>query len=114
MRISDWSSDVCSSDLSDRRLQVAAAGGRALPRHLQARRHGAVQGGYLWLISSPFAMTKPHRNPLSRWSPFRASPTRLLSESNQARTCGNFCLTSIEIGRASCRERVWQYVEIPV
>src|SRR3546814_17560363 len=79
---------------SDRRLQGAAAGGRALPRHLQARRHGAVQGGYLWLISFTFAMTKPQRNPLSPWSPFRDSPTRLPSASNNARTAGNFRLTS--------------------
>src|SRR3546814_1625028 len=82
MRISDWSSDVCSSDLSaDRRgvlgrtavlylAVVMAAEGAAHYRTLRAsgtgpRPHPATHSGYC------------------RW---------------------------VEIGRASCRERVWQYV----
>src|SRR3546814_1984568 len=33
MRISDWSSDVCSSDLGDRRLRFGRAAGDARPAH---------------------------------------------------------------------------------
>src|SRR3546814_20403511 len=88
MRISDWSSDVCSSDLAPHRVQGRAAphsglalplgglalplGGRALPLGGQARRprapgwEGDGGGGAL----------------------------------------------AEQIGRASCRERVWQCVSI--
>src|SRR3546814_7554439 len=52
MRISDWSSDVCSSDLPVRRVgfaavQLAGARGRAQPdrRELQDRRPGIRQHG---------------------------------------------------------------------
>src|SRR3546814_8334142 len=71
MRISDWSSDVCSSDLSY--------------SHVPARGAGAPSGD---------ATAKAHAG------------TRM-SQPITAR-CG---VASIdEIGRASCRERVCQYV----
>src|SRR3546814_6069632 len=65
MRISDWSSDVCSSDLGE--------------RHLHHRMHG------------------PPR--MSRREP--GCGVRNLRRVGRERT---------EIGRASCRERVCQYV----
>src|SRR3546814_3982158 len=66
MRISDWSSDVCSSDLG-------RGGSRTVPT--ACSRH-------------------------SRWTrTIRCCTT----------TCGS-CLPGSEIGRASCRERVCQYV----
>src|SRR3546814_6984560 len=64
MRISDWSSDVCSSDLSDRR-KAAGLGGLS-----PARRNARVD--------RKERLGKHRRNP--------------------------------QIGRASCRERVCQYV----
>src|SRR3546814_16750103 len=66
MRISDWSSDVCSSDLSGRCRDAADGESRRLRRD-------------------------------------RAAPARLA-----ARRGGD------QIGRASCRERVCQYVQISV
>src|SRR3546814_12887245 len=69
MRISDWSSDVCSSDLSARWR-------RALAR------------------ASPPRADRPARGRRCR----AAAPRR----------------RSAEIGRASCRERVCQYVSISV
>src|SRR3546814_3040824 len=89
MRISDWSSDVCSSDLSSsEEIQVphgAAIGGRD-QRGVGAQRgrHGTVALG--WPVSAtglePLA-------PLLQGRPVH--------------------LERDEIGRASCRERVCQY-----
>src|SRR3546814_7642018 len=74
MRISDWSSDVCSSDLLDRRDLIS---------HLTQRR------------DQPFQMG--------------AVPGLAFHVEAQAlgRQIGE---DPLEIGRASCRERVCQYV----
>src|SRR3546814_7366247 len=77
MRISDWSSDVCSSDLPARRLAPPA-------RTASARKVRAIS----------FAQ------PSSRGSPWTALAAHRKAVSNWVR----------EIGRASCRERVCQYV----
>src|SRR3546814_10617899 len=70
MRISDWSSDVCSSDLLHRHARFARAGGvERIER--RARGHRAVVG----------------------------QPGAVRDQRDGA-----------EIGRASCRERVCQYV----
>src|SRR3546814_17679986 len=94
MRISDWSSDVCSSDLAGcRRLLAgdrAAQGGGAvhradrLPRHQEGRPESRADRAI-----RPVAV--PH-----------AVPGRRTRRSGY------------KIGRASCRERVCQYVEISV
>src|SRR3546814_5652571 len=66
MRISDWSSDVCSSDLAPRAREVILVHRREIePRDMDAAAIGALQPG-------------EHRHQ--------------------------------QIGRASCRERVCQYV----
>src|SRR3546814_6709142 len=82
MRTSDWSSDVCSSDLNfaDRSLQFSVF-------LLLAQRRAAA------------CAKRDHFNVRGDRVPF-----------------GNFCFardrkdTADEIGRASCRERVCQYV----
>src|SRR3546814_15372460 len=84
MRISDWSSDVCSSDLRSRRLR---------------RR---------WLFVD-------HRT----WRRRKLWRRCELRQDIRSRPylCDGRCLPpaeSDEIGRASCRERVCQYVEISV
>src|SRR3546814_8707663 len=73
MRISDWSSDVCSSDLVGR-------GGRVVEFH------GVVHS--LWRV-------------LRRMPGQNVSLRRRISANTSA---------GAEIGRASCRERVCQYV----
>src|SRR3546814_19036478 len=78
MRISDWSSDVCSSDL--------LASARPL-HHPRRRGRGCAAGG-----GDP---------------PFRIWP-RPDRDRPRIRSDGD------EIGRASCRERVCQYVSISV
>src|SRR3546814_1569372 len=91
MRISDWSSDVCSSDLTDRRGGAAShflGGGR----HLVHRR-----GDQLDLTALP-------GNGLVALGRHR------LHLAGLALDLGNGVADLFEIGRASCRERVCQYV----
>src|SRR3546814_16611731 len=79
MRISDWSSDVCSSDL--RRERRAA---RVLVRASTSDRRG------------------------------HADPRRAAGLTRRRRSTCPDPATIAEIGRASCRERVCQYVSISV
>src|SRR3546814_1258146 len=75
MRISDWSSDVCSSD-----LRAAGQPGAATPGP-----GGAARPGYRLAGAAP-----------------AAAPARLAGRALRS--------LQPEIGRASCRERVCQYV----
>src|SRR3546814_7295259 len=81
MRISDWSSDVCSSDLFDLPEQPAGRGISAF----------AKQAG-VQIIASQMLVRSKRTN----------------------RVVGNYGvdegLRILQIGRASCRERVCQYV----
>src|SRR3546814_4929753 len=81
MRISDWSSDVCSSDLSG-----AAAG-------------AAIRAAAIEAMGSRVRMMRSCVRGRRDASPFHL-PCHLLG----ARALGQ------ELGRASCRERVCQYV----
>src|SRR3546814_17651326 len=80
MRISDWSSDVCSSDLRPMGRSAAAP----VPAPLVRNRRRAHQS------------RRARRGPIS--DPRQAQVPRVAAE----------------IGRASCRERVCQYVSISV
>src|SRR3546814_13028123 len=86
MRISDWSSDVCSSDL-DRLLHRAVDSG-GQPR-CGRREHDprAVDDAHV-----PIALAGDAHRPRQRPDP----------------------LHRLEIGRATRRERGWQYVEMSV
>src|SRR3546814_18799022 len=96
MRISDWSSDVCSSDLDvqDYRFRHDPHGSMPAP----------PAGG-----RSAHVRRLPRRpsHPI-RFLPFSFIPLPL-----SHRTPPN-CQGYAEIGRASCRERVCQYVKIAV
>src|SRR3546814_15858776 len=110
MRISDWSSDVCSSDLMaepGRALVQIVRLGKAADDPVQplapvdrgiggegGRGRGGV--GRLAVVDVEDAVQLPH--PLH--------PVRERGIALQALFDGRF----VEIGRASCRERVWQYV----
>src|SRR5438132_2374473 len=78
----DWSSDVCSSDLS--RCRPAPAGFRACPR-------------------SPGGPSRRRAQPRS--PSIRRSPARARDAGGSSRSAG-------EIGRASCRERVEKSVVV--
>src|SRR3546814_6995682 len=83
MRISDWSSDVCSSDLPDQAARVAP---RRSGLGAKTGRVGGEALGQLLFIEDALAHQIGQRNFRRRDRP------------------------EPEIGRASCRERVCQYV----
>src|SRR3546814_11390459 len=97
MRISDWSSDVCSSDPAGQDKQVELSDmQRALMELPQSQREALIlvgAGGFAYEEAAEICDV--------------AVGT---IKSRVAR--GRAALESIleEIGRASCRERVWQYV----
>src|SRR3546814_18874783 len=100
MRISDWSSDVCSSDLARthqldrwRRCAVFLPGAMFCRIRWQANDYGTIR----WQLMVMQACT-----PLD-------AAQRIPGVQPGARL-----LLHAEIGRASCRERVCQYVEISV
>src|SRR3546814_9223698 len=108
MRISDWSSDVCSSDLiqaddggaSNNLSLVAIASisvtaADAQPPVLAANQMTIDEGGTAVLSAAELAATDPD------------SDEGGLLFTVGGVTGGQFAL---EIGRASCRERVCQYV----
>src|SRR3546814_3431328 len=93
MRISDWSSDVCSSDLraGERRAKVGVMAGKGAHRLLDRVLDELTTGGRVSGEPAPVVV-------------------RLLPLGPLARTYGDRTLA--EIGRASWRERVCQYVLI--
>src|SRR3546814_4196309 len=88
MRISDWSSDVCSSDLADGHPRHALKSGAEYVYEFTVRNSA---GTYLY-HPRPHDQTGPQ---VYRAAQGRRSVSRAMSS---------------EIGRASCRERVCQYV----
>src|SRR3546814_6314413 len=86
MRISDWSSDVCSSDLAGR-LRLATPSPACYPR----------RGGVRLFPPRRSAHVPEHADE----DPLSPRPRNADDEARPARA---------EIGRASCRERVCQYV----
>src|SRR3546814_3240949 len=96
MRISDWSSDVCSSDLRDHRVA-----GRPLLDHLSPQSESALAR---WRAGDS------RRRDLLLSHPGRERPSAvplLLPERPRRGEAGR---AQREIGRASCRARVCQYV----
>src|SRR3546814_20076087 len=101
MRISDWSSDVCSSD-----LQAAACG---LPL-LEAGIPAACDND-----TYEAAMAGALAEPESRWPGLHtAAFGDLLLEDIRAWRQAQCARVGWELGRASCRERGGQEVEISV
>src|SRR3546814_14169659 len=98
MRISDWSSDVSSSDEDTIRHDVPA-----LDHHGLARPHAAVAHGFARYRLAPCG---------------RDLRARARRHENAPRRDGlrppAFGRSPDQIGRASCRERVGQYVLIQV
>src|SRR3546814_15040055 len=102
MRISDWSSDVCSSDLSSLC--------RTTPwRSLELVKHHRALG----LATAPLDVTCGID--IANGSP--AQPVTLVRPHAAARAARFFVekfpgrsMYAVQIGRASCRERVFPYV----
>src|SRR3546814_3286755 len=88
MRISDWSSDVCSSDLHD--------SGTTKPQILIRQVDGQIQRREMMA---------------NAYAPLVACDRHRIAESSvMGRASQNFVYVRDKIGRASCRERVCQYV----
>src|SRR3546814_19771001 len=112
MRISDWSSDVCSSDLED----VGLADPAALPQTVAAwqafERIGSPEGELALAQAVIYLATAPKSNAaykafgaaqrVARDSGSLAPPAHILNAPTR--------LMKDQIGRASCRERVCQDV----
>src|SRR3546814_12471609 len=95
MRISDWSSDVCSSDLNRVRVVDEEQEDVAIGRIERRRVAADVDIGII-----------VHVRPVEHaWNLPPGLPDAI---------SGDLHHRSDEIGRASCRERVCQYVEISV
>src|SRR3546814_3522703 len=89
MRISDWSSDVCSSDLAIRLLRV--------PKHVAGRRHvSRIRPTF----DSPGIVTDELGETVLDLDPVAIAAVALRFAFEYAQ----------QIGRASCRESVCQYV----
>src|SRR3546814_19771377 len=101
MRISDWSSDVCSSDLEIESVVAVDRTGR-FERHLQ------MSFGQLPMIDLLVSQCQ-HLSDEVGQAHYSVGADRdahvLQSEIVQSRMQRHH-----KIGRASCRERVWQYV----
>src|SRR3546814_16762527 len=93
MRISDWSSDVCSSDLSRQTSGARSTRQPKLARRPRPRR--------LIRYSRMFTLTEAGHGGTDL--PRRCCPSDFTRDGARR-----------EIGRASCRERGCQYVEISV
>src|SRR3546814_10106350 len=89
MRISDWSSDVCSSDL--RRAHLGGGGTDLIERRMLAADQPVIRGGHI-SHGARCGVDLPGDSP-------NLGDQRL-----------QFVEKTVEIGRASCRERVCQYV----
>src|SRR3546814_11476095 len=112
MRISDWSSDVCSSDLSDGRYNIvpadtAMATGAVAPRtgspvNARGFESRVVQLQYISAAEME-KILKPYARP--------NSIVNVDSGRNVITVAGSRTeLENYQIGRASGRERGWQYV----
>src|SRR3546814_17512140 len=94
MRISDWSSDVCSSDL----FLIAAPGATLAETEILAACRASLA-----------RYKVPVRALVIDTLPSIASPNGVKIQRGRLRE-----MAQRQIGRASCRERVGQYVEISV
>src|SRR3546814_18474252 len=93
MRISDWSSDVCSSDLTDARVDVLAP---AEPVELR---------GVAQVVETRQAVVERR---LGRHDPAAGPPVAAVHRRVETET------PDLKLGRAACRERVFQYVKFSV
>src|SRR3546814_9514685 len=97
MRISDWSADVCSSDLRNHDLA------------LEAQRRGYSKDSAFLFQQATESLYQGVLLTLTYYSPYNHNIAflRSLAEGVDRRLFG---IWPEEIGRASCRERVCQYV----
>src|SRR3546814_11885422 len=102
MRISDWSSDVCSSDLLEAGVEILVVNKDGTSRKSTVGRSK--------IESRPMRLVKAQiDNNKGSVILQNAETIRLITNDNKL-----ISVTDLKIGRASCRERVCQYVKISV
>src|SRR3546814_9285668 len=114
MRISDWSSDVCSSDLNTSVMRILTAGlsAAALACGLTLAPPAFAQSQISSVCGVTGAATAPASITYDPFSPGGLSEATvpLILRRNRGLILGRTRQVSLEIGRASFRERVCQYV----
>src|SRR3546814_15543543 len=128
MRISDWSSDVCSSDLGDRDVARDILGGICDIGIANAYYVGRMKnaepgtdnrkwGDAIKVVRPTFADEKSrgtHVNisgaSVAKHAPNKENAVKLLEYLVSDKAQSLYANANYEIGRASCRERVFQYV----
>src|SRR3546814_14404272 len=107
MRISDWSSDVCSSDLQKANRPIT---GR-WPSYFATEAFAAIlevsTGGSVRIVAAYSAISTKSQNPDPAHSSMVAPFTRSMARKTTANRRKNI---KLEIGIAACRERECQYV----
>src|SRR3546814_20491373 len=118
MRISDWSSDVCSSDLTAQPGRASNSVGSHRSAFQETDFHELEQARFAALTAELLkkrALKKEYEKLIV------VAPPRTLGELRkhyhkevEERLVGDISKDLTEIGRASCRERVCTYVNITV
>src|SRR3546814_16550083 len=101
MRISDWSSDVCSSDLTHPLLAPLVPRLRDLMEEYEVAGAGRVRVEFVDPLQAPALEEEANRRYNIQPVPFQTT------SKYQASVTNSYFDT---IGRASCRDRVCQYV----
>src|SRR3546814_20720061 len=113
MRISDWSSDVCSSDLLKKRISENTLNGALKRMGYQERLTGHGIRGTMSTALNEIGYPKVWVDAqLSHVDPNKVSATYNHAEyvEQRRRMMQDWADRLDQIGRASCRERVCQYV----
>src|SRR3546814_17851393 len=108
MRISDWSSDVCSSDLLDAVLEDVADKVEILLHSIGSSMVGVQVESAQTMPSSGVSTSPRDTTTAAARSPVPFSVVRHMSRKRS--TPSTSPMPPGEIGRASCREQVCQYV----
>src|SRR3546814_15598204 len=123
MRISDWSSDVCSSDLAtaianNSGAGLAANGTMTLNSSGDIANYGSLYTGSQMVLNAGHTIRNYRNAAMDSDGSITATGDKFVNNSN-VNAKGNITITANEfrneveggeIGRASCRERVCQYV----
>src|SRR3546814_11604816 len=123
MRISDWSSDVCSSDLLVALLDALSPADIAQPIRRILRRHDNIEvvlGEAVGVDPQSRRLSLADGSSLhfdrlviatgSRYNYFAHPEWEPLAPGLRSIEDARLLRSRIQIGRASCRERVYQYV----
>src|SRR3546814_5165848 len=99
MRISDWSSDVCSSDLDESRVEIPVLERVVGVLRRVAARVADYASSALHIVAGAVGVTVYPEACAAGEQVRQIAGERWVDRS-----------TPIQIGRASCRESVWPYV----